>query len=99
MLGLMAALGVKLSFFNLAVLPIVLGVGNDAGVHLAAASDRRTVLRVLVAAGTTVLGFAGLLVTGHPGLVSLGAAAVLGVLTTLAACLLLAPALARPGSP
>ncbi|MEL7364194.1 MAG: MMPL family transporter, partial [Bacteroidota bacterium] len=34
MLGVMELTGVKLTFYNLVVLPAILGIGNDAGVHL-----------------------------------------------------------------
>jgi uncharacterized membrane protein YdfJ with MMPL/SSD domain len=34
MLGLMALFDVPLTFYNLVVLPAILGIGNDAGVHL-----------------------------------------------------------------
>ena len=105
MLGLMVVLDVRLSFYNLAVLPIVLGVGNDAGVHLAHAARHAGALteramwaaggRVFVAVFTTMLGFGGLLFTHHPGIASIGTLAVLGLGTTLAATLLLVPALVR----
>ena len=104
MLGLMVLTNVSLTFYNLVVLPAVLGIGNDCGVHLVhryreeGPGSIRRVLRstgehVAVGALTTMIGFSGLLLSFHPGLRSIGLLALIGIGTTLLAALLLLPAL------
>lgn len=104
MLLIMVVLGAKLNFYNLIVLPAVLGIGNDAGVHLVhryREEGRGSIMRVLRSTGehvamgslTTMVGFAGLLLSFHPGLESIGLLAVLGIGSTLVASLLFLPAL------
>lgn len=104
MLLLVELFGAKLNFYNLIVLPAVLGIGNDAGVHLVhrymeeGPGSIRNVLRstgehVAMGSLTTMIGFAGLLLSFHPGLQSIGQLAVLGIGATLAAALLFLPAL------
>jgi uncharacterized protein len=100
----MVAAGLLFTFYNLVVLPAVLGIGNDCGVHLVhryreeGPGSLRYVLRstgehVTVGALTTMIGFAGLLLSFHPGLRSIGQLAVLGMGTTLLAALFFLPAL------
>lgn len=104
MLFLMELLGLRLNFYNLVVLPAVLGIGNDAGVHLVhryREEGRGSILRVLRYTGehitmgslTTMIGFGGLLLSFHPGLESIGRLAVVGIGMTLVAALLFLPAL------
>lgn len=104
MLLLVELFGARLNFYNLIVLPAVLGIGNDAGVHLVhryMEQGRGSILSVLRSTGehvamgslTTMIGFAGLLLSFHPGLQSIGQLAVMGIGATLAAALLFLPAL------
>ena len=104
MLLLVEVFGARLNFYNLIVLPAVLGIGNDAGVHLVhrymemGRGSIRTVLRstgehVAMGSLTTMIGFAGLLLSFHPGLQSIGQLAVMGIGATLAAALFFLPAL------
>jgi len=104
MLLVMELLGMKLNFYNMVVLPAVLGIGNDAGAHLVHRYRERgpgSILRVLRSTGehvmmaslTTMMGFAGLLLSFHPGLRSIGELAVVGIGTTLLAALVFLPAL------
>lgn len=104
MLLLMELLDLSLNFYNLVVLPAVLGIGNDAGVHLVhryreeGRGSIRYVLRstgehVAMGSLTTMIGFGGLLLSFHPGLRSIGELAVVGIGTTLLAALLFLPAL------
>ena len=106
MLLMMEIFGMKLNFYNLVVLPAVLGIGNDAGAHLVhryreeGPGSIRRVLRstgehVTMGAPTTMIGFAGLLLSFHPGLNTIGALAVVGIGTTLAAALIFLPALVQ----
>ena len=86
------------------MLPTVLGIGNDGGVHLShryQEEGRGSVRRVLRSTGehvtmgalTNLIGFGGLLLSSHPGLRSIGVLAVVGIGTTLAATLVFFPAL------
>ncbi len=104
MMGLMVLLGVSLTFYNLVVLPTVLGIGNDGGVHLThryREEGRGSIRRVLRSTGehvtmgalTNLVGFGGLLLSSHPGLRSIGVLAVVGIGATLAATLVFYPAL------
>ena len=104
MLLLMEVFGMRLNFYNLVVLPAVLGIGNDAGAHMVhryreeGFGSIRAVLRSTgehgtMGAVTTMIGFAGLLLSFHPGLNTIGALAVVGIGTTLVAALLFLPAL------
>lgn len=104
--GLMEAAGWSLNFYNLVVLPTILGIGDDSGIHLVhryLEEGRGSVDRVMRTTGehvgvsgmTTMLGFGGLLASLHPGMRSIGEVAVLGIALSLAAALLLLPALLR----
>ncbi|OZC04247.1 transporter [Rubricoccus marinus] len=104
MLGTMVISGVTLTFYNLVVLPTVLGIGNDGGVHIAhryreeGKGSIRRVLRstgehVTMGALTNLIGFGGLLLSSHPGLRSIGLLAVVGIGATMAATLVFFPAL------
>ena len=104
MLGAMVVAGVTLTFYNLVVLPTVLGIGNDGGVHVAhryreeGKGSIRRVLRstgehVTMGALTNLIGFGGLLLSSHPGLRSIGLLAVVGIGSTMAATLVFFPAL------
>lgn len=94
----------RLNFYNLIVLPAVLGIGNDAGVHLVhryREEGEGSILRNLRTTGehvtmgslTTMMGFAGLLLSFHPGLNSIGQLAIVGIGSTLAAALFFLPAM------
>lgn len=104
MLGLMVLFGVQLTFYNLVVLPTILGIGNDGGVHLShryREEGKGSIRRVLRSTGehvsmgalTNLIGFGGLLISSHPGLRSIGVLAVVGIGSTLAATLVFFPAL------
>ncbi len=104
MILLMEVFALSLTFYNLVVLPAILGIGNDAGVHLVhrfREEGRGSILHVLRSAGqhvamgslTTMIGFGGLLLSFHPGLRSIGLLAVTGIGTTLLAALLFLPAM------
>ena len=104
MLGMMVVGGVQLTFYNLVVLPTVLGVGNDGGVHMLhryleeGKGSIRHVLRstgehITMGALTNMIGFGGLLFSTHPGLRSIGVLAVVGIGATLASTLIFFPAM------
>jgi predicted RND superfamily exporter protein len=102
--GIMILTGFQFNFYNLVVLPAILGIGEDSGVHLAyryreegkgrlSVVLRSTGQHITMGSLTTMLGFAGLLFTAHPGLQSLGIMAVLGIGMTLLTSLTFLPAL------
>ncbi len=104
MLLLMELFDLRLNFYNLIVLPAVLGIGNDAGVHIVhryREEGRLSLRQVLKSTGehvamgsiTTMIGFAGLLLSFHPGLHTIGQLAVIGIGATLLSALLFLPAL------
>ena len=104
LLLVMGLFGVKLSFYNMVVLPAILGIGNDAGVHMVhryREEGRRSLWTVLRSTGehvtmgtlTTAIGFGGLLLSFHPGLNSMGVLAALGLSTTLLAAVVFLPGL------
>ena len=104
--GLMMIFGLKFNFYNLVVLPAILGIGCDNGVHLAHRyrdEGRKSMWDVLSSTGqhitvgsfTTMLGFAGLLFTNHPGLQSIGVMAVVGIGMTLFTALTFLPAMVQ----
>lgn len=102
--GIMMVFGLQFNFYNLVVLPAILGIGEDSGVHLAhryRAEGKNSMWAVLSSTGqhitmgsiTTMLGFAGLLFVSHPGLQSLGVMAVIGIGMTLLTSVTFLPAL------
>lgn len=106
MLLTMELIGLKLNFFNLVVLPAIIGIANDDGIHIASRyreKGKGSIIRVLRSTGehcvigtlTTMVGFIGLLFSFHPGLRSIGELALIGVITTLLAALFFLPALAQ----
>jgi predicted exporter len=102
MLGAMALLGQRLNFFNIFVLTMIVGIGVDYGVHLLhrwyesggdSEALAETAKAIAVAALTTMVGFGSLVVSHYPGLRSVGAAAILGALSTAILGITLLPAL------
>ncbi len=104
--GAMILLGLSFNMYNLVVLPAILGIGTDNGVHLAnryreegrksmSAVLRSTGQHISIGSFTTMLGFAGLLLTTHPGLISIGVLAVVGIGLTLFSALTYLPALVQ----
>ena len=102
--GLMVLFDVRLNFYNLVVLPAILGIGDDAGMHIVhryieeGTGSIRRVLRstgehITICVLTTMVGFAGLLLSFYPGMRSIGVLAVLGIGMTLLAALVFLPAL------
>lgn len=104
--AIMILFDIQLNFYNMVVLPAIIGIGNDNGVHLAKRyleEGRESMWKVLRSTGqhitvgtfTTLLGFAGLLLTSHPGLFSIGLLAVIGIGMTLLSGLTFLPALVQ----
>ena len=89
---------------NAIVLPSMLGLSVDGGVHLyhriqergiseLGAIMRGTGSAVAICTLTSLLGFAGMLLADHPGLRSIGLLALIGLLGGLFGALVILPAL------
>jgi predicted RND superfamily exporter protein len=97
-LGIMAATGLQLNFFNVVVIPALIGMGVDHGVHFyrrwkeygrdAAATQRELFEPLSACTITTMMGYSGMIFASHPGLQSIGNIACIGLsciwLTSLA---------------
>jgi len=95
----------QINLYNVIVLPIIIGVGADNGIHLVDSirnykgeflayfiSEKYPILAACSI--TTILGFVGLLFINHPGMESVGILAITGILTTLFATLITSTAVA-----
>ena len=101
-----SALGVPFNFANVIVIPLLLGMGVDTGIHLvhrvrgAALPDGNllrtsTAFAVLLSALTTVASFGSLGLSSHLGMASLGRLLALGIALILICNLGVLPALLR----
>ncbi len=102
--AVMWLLGVTINLANIIVLPLMFGIGVDAGVHMLH-RDRQspksdpagltdgTGKGITITSFTTMLGFGALMVSHHRGMFSLGLVMATGIGFTLLACLVLMPAL------
>ncbi|MDR1923975.1 MAG: MMPL family transporter [Planctomycetaceae bacterium] len=102
MFGILGYIDVPLNPANLIVLPLVLGIGIDSGVHII--HDYRsqqgkykitasTALAILITSLTTIIGFGSMMIASHRGLQSLGRVLVIGV-----ACCLITSIIALPAA-
>jgi hopanoid biosynthesis associated RND transporter like protein HpnN len=100
----MVLLGLSFNFANVVVLPLLLGVGVDSGIHLVRrtrAGDseeslpQTTTGAVFYSALTTIVGFGSLAFSDHLGIASMGILLVNGMVLVLAANLVFLPALLR----
>lgn len=97
-------LPLSFNFVNVVVLPLLIGIGVDSAIHLVERANEpasnspslltsTTARAVLFSALTTIASFGTLVISGHQGIASLGALLVVGMVFTLAANLILLPAL------
>ena len=104
MLGFAAWFGIKLDFFNVIILPVVIGIGIDDGLHFyhryldrGRGSIMEVVHHVGAAVGmttvTSMIGFGGLAITDYAGLQSIGYLAMTGLACAFLATLMVMPAL------
>lgn len=102
--GGMALSGMPFNFANVIVLPLLLGIGVDSGVHLVRRSHEvlsdgdqllgtTTARAVFWSAVTTIASFGSLALSRHQGIATMGEVLVFGMLFTLAANLIVLPAL------
>jgi predicted exporter len=101
-IALMLALGWKLNFFNVIVMPLLIGMAQDDALHIyerwreAGPGQLGLVLRetggaVFLTSETTICGFAGILFANHRGLQSMAWTAVAGMTLALIAAVALLP--------
>ena len=104
MAGIMVFIDLKLNIINMVVLPALLGIGIDGGVHVLHRYRERPdlgvsgvimelLLPVTIASVTTVFSFATMLSASHKGVFSAGLVAVIGLVSCLVGALLLLPAM------
>ena len=95
-------LGMSFNFANVIVLPLLLGIGVDSGIHMVhryrMEPDRpvwrtSTARAVVFSALTTIAGFGSLALSPHPGAASMGALLLIGVVITVGCTLGVLPAL------
>lgn len=101
-LGCLVLLKVDLNPANLILLPLILGIGVDGGVHVV--HDYRTqtgpyrisastINAMFLTAGTSIIGFGSLMIAQHRGLYSLGLVLSVGIASCLLVSLGLLPAI------
>jgi hypothetical protein len=103
MLGIYPLVGMKLNILNIIMIPLVIGMGIDFGIHLSHrfqveqdidAVYRYTGKAVFLSAMTTMIGFGSLgLIGKFPSLASMGMILFVGIASCLAAALIVLPAL------
>lgn len=104
MCGIMGYLGIAFNAANMIVLPLIIGIGIDDGIHVL--HDFRhqhgksfyrlspsTCMSVILTSFTTIMGFGTLMVASHRGLQSLGLVLSLGIFCCLYTSVLILPAL------
>jgi predicted RND superfamily exporter protein len=100
--GVLGLMDVPLNPANMIVLPLILGIGIDDGVHVVHDFRRQTgryrmsastASSVLITSLTTMVGFGSLMIASHRGLQSLGRVLTVGVSCCLITSLLMLPAL------
>ncbi len=104
MVGTMSLLKLKFNLVNISILPIIIGIGIDDGIHIVhhyLEDAHRNIINtakitgraVVITSLTTVVGFGSLLFADYPGLASVGTVAILGVSYALIASITVLPAL------
>ena len=101
-LGFMAIANIELNYINMVIIPILLGIGVDSGIHMVSRSMEgdslgevidETGLAIFGSIVTSGLGFGALLLTDHPGLNSLAIVALVGLSINFMVSILFLPAL------
>ncbi len=105
-IGIMATLGIAFNFVNVVVIPLLLGIGVDSGIHLVhraevlARENRHgellsstTARAVFYSALTTTVSFGTLALSSHKGVSSLGVVLGIGMVLTVVSNLVFLPAL------
>ncbi|GEM_PF-2303266 len=103
LMGLMSVFGISFNFINVLVVPVIIGLGVDNGIHLVHRffETRGDVGLVVTDTGraivitnlTSMVGFGSLWVGSYRGLTSMGRLSVLGLSMSILASLIVLPAL------
>ena len=104
--GTMVILGIPFNFANVVVIPLLIGIGVDSGVHLVHRAelmeanqgdlmDSTTARAVFYSALTTLVSFGTLAFSSHRGMASLGIVLSIGMALTVISNLIVLPALIR----
>ncbi len=104
-LGIMSLTGLKISFFNIVVIPALLGMGVDGGVHYirrwrelgknVSESQKELTGPLSLATFTTLLGYSGMVFAHHTGIESIGIFACLGLFMIWFATLVILPGILK----
>jgi predicted RND superfamily exporter protein len=100
----MVGFGIEFNFLNIMVLPMIIGIGIDDGVHFTNTfrwSDShglqkglfQTSRAVVLTSLTTMVGFGSISLSHYPGLKSMGYVAVIGIVACLLASIIVLPAI------
>lgn len=100
--GIMAIFRIDFNFLNVIVIPMIVGIGIDDGVHLTNTFREKgdvdivseislTGRAVLLTSLTTLVGFGSIVLAHYPGLKSMGYVAVIGVGACMLVSLLVLP--------
>jgi len=101
--AIMWLLGMQINPANIMVLPLMFGIGVDAGVHIIHRYRMEPNVRplglahgtgqgIIVTSLTTMIGFGSLTVASHRGIAGLGLVMTIGIGLTMLACWLVMPA-------
>lgn len=102
MFGILAMTSINLNPANLIVLPLILGIGVDDGVHVvhdyrmkkgAYKTSPSTINAIVLTSLTSMIGFGSMMIATHQGLYSVGLVLVIGVACCLFVSLVTLPAL------
>lgn len=102
--GIMSIFGLDFNFLNLIVIPMIVGIGIDDGVHFTNTfrqSDHgnisegmfQTGRAVVLTSLTTILGFGSIILSHYPGLKSMGYVAIIGISACMIASITVLPAI------
>jgi predicted RND superfamily exporter protein len=102
-LGVCASIELKLDFFNIIIIPALIGIAVDDGVHFymhyleEGRGSLPKVLRevggaIIMTSVTSIIGFGGLATTTYRGLTSIGQLAIVGIFAAMIATWLVLPA-------
>lgn len=105
LLGIMGVVGIKLNYLSIVIIPTLIGLGEDAGVHyyrhcqehgFDVQRSQKELFGTLSACSlTTMIGYIGLIFAHNRGLQSLGTLACLGMASLWFTSLFLLPALLK----
>jgi predicted RND superfamily exporter protein len=104
LIGIMPVLGLELNFINLIVIPMIVGIGLDDGIHYTNTYCNsnhfnfsngmfQTGRAVILTSLTTLVGFGSISLSHYPGLKSMGYVAVIGTSICMATSIIVLPAI------